>query len=72
MPSAGGFDPLWHVVHCPATDSCVWFQVVGFHEFTLWQLVQLSEPVLMWTLFLPLACAPLWHEAQLVALVKLL
>jgi hypothetical protein len=55
MPSAGGFDPLWQVVHWLATDSCVWFQLEGFHEFTLWQLVQFSEPVLMWTLFLPLA-----------------
>jgi hypothetical protein len=38
----------------------------------VWQLPQFNEPVVMCALFLPLACAPLWHEAQLVAVVKVL
>lgn len=57
-PSAGGKLPEWQVEQVPATLTCVWFQLVGFQPFTLWQLMQLAVTG-MWFDVLPLAVAPL-------------
>jgi hypothetical protein len=70
-PSAGGKDPLWQVEHWLATGACVWFQAVGFHPATLWQLAQLAT-VGIWMLAFPVAELPLWQLAQLVPALKAL
>jgi hypothetical protein len=66
--SAGGFAPLWQVLHCPAAATCVWLKLVGFQPVTVWQLRQLAV-VGMCVAGLPLALTP-WQLAQLVAAVK--
>jgi hypothetical protein len=71
-PSAGGKPPEWQLAHCAVTRACVWFQLLGLKLATLWQLLQLAEPVGMWPLSLPLLALPLWQLAQSVAAVKVL
>jgi hypothetical protein len=65
--------PLWQVAHWLATGICVWFHFTGFQPVALglWQVSQFRV-VGMCPLTLPGAMLPLWHEAQLVAAVKLL
>ena len=55
--------------HCFATTIWEWFQLLGFQDLVLWQLMQLAV-VGICDPDLPVAEAPLWQLAQLVAEVK--
>jgi hypothetical protein len=71
--SAGGFAPLWHVEHWPATGSCVWFQLEGRHAVVVWQVRQFVVPAGMCVAAdLPVAEVPLWQPAQFVRIVYVL
>ena len=69
MPSAGGKAPLWQVEHWLVTGIWLWFHLLGFQLFVLWQLTQFMV-VGMWVEVLPLAELPLWQLVQLVALLN--
>lgn len=71
-PSAGGKAPEWQLAHCATTRLWVWFQLLGLNADTVWQLMQLTDPVGTCPLGLPLLAAPLWQLAQSVAAVKVL
>jgi hypothetical protein len=71
LPSAGGKAPVWQLVHCAVTGTCVWFHFVGFQPAVLWQVTQLVAPLGMCVEFFPLAALPLWHPVQSVAALKL-
>ena len=55
--------------HWFTTGVCVWFHLLGFQAFVLWQLTQFAA-VGIWFAVLPVAALPLWQVEHTVAAVN--